>query len=200
MTEPLINILIRVSRPILFERCYDSLIEQTYKNWKSIIHYDIEDSKDYCFWTNANVNIFAKDHDKTKPFFYNLFLNDVIAEVKDGWWMVVDDDDKFADKKSLERISKHLVDEDQLVICQMLRNGRPKPADMYMDKKAISRGRIGMPCFLLHSKHKDIARFEATEDADYRFIKAVSEKLKCKFVKEVVVDAGVRGNGEKHLL
>lgn len=171
--QPLINILIRVSRPELYKRCLQSIEEQTY----------------------PHINILTFPGYKTPGYEYNLFCNDLKNQVEDGWFFYLDDDDILSDSTVLEDIATHLTNSDQPVICQMLRNGRPKPADIYMDRRIITRGRIGMPCILLHTKHKHIADFVATEDADYRFIKAVSEKLNCKFVKRVVVDAGKRNFG-----
>lgn len=152
----------------------NSVREQTYKDWDILIY--------------KNGGAIGYD--------YNLFCNILKADLTKGWFMFLDDDDVLAAPDVLENISKRLVDEDTFYIVQMLRNGRPKPAGVFMDRKQILRGHIGMPCFFLHSKHKNIAHFDNTVCADYNFIKEVSGKLKTKFIKQIVVDAGKRSNGK----
>lgn len=173
--EPLINILIRVSRPALFERCMQSILKQTYSNYRVHVH--------KC--TGAI------------GYSYNLYCNTLKAAVQDGWFFYLDDDDILVDSTALARISKYLLNEDHIVICQMLRNGKPKPPDRLQESLTVHRGKIGMPCFFLHAKHKNVAHFIATEDADYRFIRAAVHRLSPAFCKEVVVDAGSRGHGHK---
>jgi hypothetical protein len=178
---PRINILIRTHRPLSFRRCVQSIIADNYTNKSSEIYLDGLDGLGMV--------------DRSQPFFYNLHCNPLLARISDGWFFFLDDDDTLI-PGALSKIAEHLTDPDQPIICQMLREGKPKPADMYMDRKVISRGRIGMPCMILHSKWKDAYTFEAVEDADYRWIKAISEILKPKFVKIPVVDAGRRSHGK----
>lgn len=175
--SPLINILIRTHRPELYKRCIFYVTENDYNGQIEIRKYEDQDYSG----------------DRTQPFFYNLFCNDLKSRVTDGYFIFLDDDDALI-QGSLNAIAPYL-EPDRPVICQMLRNGRPKPADIYMDKHAVVKGRIGMPCMIIHSKHKDLFTFPATEDADYQWIKTVSEKLDCKFVKIPVVDAGQRNHG-----
>lgn len=210
MTDPLINILIRVSRPQLFERCIESVLNQTYRNIRLVIGYDRDEAQEavyrlmlmkdekqerYIMPFRESTGVELRNYLVTE-FHYNLFLNALKREVYSGWILILDDDDFLACSTVLEDIVEHLTDYDVPVICQMLRNGKPKPADMYIDKQSVSLGRIGMPCIFLHAKHKDIYEFEDREDSDYRYIETVSKQLKCKFVKQVVVDAGTRSFGE----
>lgn len=130
----------------------------------------------------------------SEGFSYNLYCNSLKNMVSEGFYFFLDSDDTLI-PGALSKIAPHL-EEDRPVICQMLRNGRPKPADIYMDKRGVIKGRIGMPCLIVHSKHKDLFTFTATEDADYQWIKTISEQLDCKFIKIPVVDAGQRSNGQ----
>lgn len=163
----------------MLKRCMDSVVSDDYQGEIFILKYYDLDFKG----------------DRTIPYFYNLFLNDLFKRVTDGWLLILDDDDTLI-RGALTKIAPLLTDPDQPIICQMLREGKPKPADIYMDKGAIIKGRIGMPCMILHSKWKDAYTFEAVEDADYRWIKAISEILKPKFGKIPVVDAGLRSHGQ----
>jgi len=175
--NPLINILIRTHRPALFKNAFNSVIGCGYDNIVTHIYED----KNY-------------QGDRSIPFFYNLFCNDLKSNVSDGYFLFLDDDDRII-RGSLNQVAPFL-NEDQPLICQMLRNGKKKPADIYMDKGGVIKGRIGMPCLILHSKHRYMHEFRATEDADYQWIKTVSEQLPCRFVKIPVVDAGERRFGQ----
>lgn len=178
MTLPLINILIRTHRPEMLQRCRLSVLEHEYDGEIEIRYYFDEDYKG----------------DRSQPYYYNLFCNELLKRMNKGFFIFLDDDDTLI-PGSLSAIAPHLTDEDRPIICQMLRDGKPKPGDLYMDKRMVSKGRIGMPCMIIHSKYKALHTFEATEDADYRWIKHVSETLNCKFVKIPVVDAGSRSHG-----
>lgn len=124
---------------------------------------------------------------------YNLHCNTLKALVNEGYFFFLDSDD-FIIPGAIEKIKPHL-EPDTAVICQFLRGTRPKPSDRLMDVKLIVKGKIGMPCIFLHHSKKNIADFEATEDADYRFIKEVAGKMKVKFVKVPVVCSPKRGRG-----
>jgi len=170
--NPVINILTRVSRPERYlSACLPSIVGQNY----------------------PFINPVAVDCPVVPDYSYNEFLNKMIRDVKSGYILILDDDDTLI-PGALSAVAPSL-EEDRPVVCQMLRNGNPKPADMYMDKRVVSRGRIGMPCLIIHSKHKDLFTFPATEDADYLWIKKITETLNCKFLKIPVVDAGRRSHG-----
>lgn len=194
MNQPLINILIRISRPELFERCIESVKAQTYTNYRVIATVDNNDARDQVDDTNIDMVIDVNYH-KNIPFFYNEYINDMMAFVSTGWVLVLDDDDILATPEALASIAPYLTNPDQPIICQMLRKGMPKPADIYMDKQWIMAGHIGMPCMIMPVKHKDVYKFEAREDADFKWIVEVSKAAKPRFVKMVVVDVGRRSHG-----
>lgn len=195
LRHPLINILIRTHRPEMMEKCSYSIENNCYHNLNCIFCYDNLDGTISIRYRDKYIKQIKCFFDKSVPYHYNLYLNKMMSIVNGGWILVLDDDDKLI-RGSLSLIAPYLTDPDQPVICQMLREGKPKPGDLYMDKRIVSKGRIGMPCMIIHSKHKALHTFEATEDADYQWISHVNEKLKCKFVKIPVVDAGKRSNGK----
>lgn len=196
MSQPLITILVRVSRiEQFYEQCLLSIVGQTYQNYQIIcacdkadVYHELRKSDKFkVIWTLKRFHI---------EFDYNLYCNGLKERVEDGWFLFLDDDDYLVSPTCLEEIAEDLTDPDELIICQMYRKDRRKPADMYMDMKSISRGRIGMPCFILHAKHKHVSEFVATEDADYLFIKEASEKLKTKFIKKIIVHSPKRSFGK----
>lgn len=122
-------------------------------------------------------------------FSYNLICNILKDQVQEGYFFFLDSDD-FIIPGAIEELLPHL-EPDKAIIVKMLRNGRPKPMI-----NRIERGRIGLPCLVLHSKHKHLAEVTAVVQGDYEWIKAVSEKLPVKYVNVVLVNAGKRSHGK----
>jgi len=181
--QPLINILIRTShRKELFQRCLKSITEQTYQNVRVVVSYDHECDyiPDWCDKIRVQPGL--------KDYYWNLYCNELKEQVTDGWFFFLDDDDYLIDSTALQRISQHLFEPTEGVICQFIRWGRRKPNIYCMASKSIIRGKIGMPCIFLHHSKKDVAYFDDQPAADYRFIKEMSEKIKMRFVTEVVVE------------
>lgn len=215
MTTQLINILIRTTgkREESFNRCLQSVVNQTHKNVRIIVsydcdtvpsyipqcltaeisgvHYDSQDLIDNTFQIVIDQNLIEIIKVRKQPslYGYNLYCNDLKSQVTDGYLLYLDDDDTFVDNRSLERIVPHLR-EDKVIICQMIRGYRVKPR--YGE---IESGKIGMPCFLLHAKHKDVAMFDDSSNADYKFIAEICSKLPHKFVPIVVVRSDKRSYG-----
>lgn len=194
MENPKINILIRTkNRPLAFSSCIESIKKQTYTNY-NIIVYDNSTITSYIRWGTYQV---IKDNTPCKGYEYNLFCNALKEEVYEGYFFYLDDDDTLENENSLSEIAVELTDQNQAVICQFLRRGIiKKPSDDLIDKKLIINGRIGMPCIILHHTHKNIAKFTDKVNADFLFIKEVSQKLPCKFVKKILVNSPHRNWGK----
>lgn len=174
MNTPLINILIRVSRPGLFDRCINSVHLQTYSNI-NIITYD---------------DIALRER---VPYDWNLFCNNLKAQVVSGWFMYLDDDDWLDTPQALERLACYLTDDVDGLIVQFLRNGKPKPSNALIAAGIIRKGLIGGGCLVLHSKHRGLADWQAKPAADYYWIKDIANKIELKFVPLVVQVAGNNG-------
>jgi hypothetical protein len=158
------------------------------------------------------------------PFHWNFYCNNLKQRVEEGWFFYLDDDDFLYDEYVLASISRHLNDPKEGIICQFNRGAQPKPeydlgdlvrsdehgilfngqlfetkawGSFYVKPDSIVRGKIGGSCIFLHHSHKDIAHWDGKKAADYRFVKAVSEKIPLKFVPVVVVQAGNKGRKGK---
>lgn len=127
--------------------------------------------------------------ESVNDYSYNLYCNILKAKVEYGYFFFLDSDDVVI-PGAIQKIIPYLK-EDKALIVQMLRNGRPKPRNGLIEK-----GNIGLPCMILHSKHKHLADVTATEDGDYQWIKAVTDKIGYEFVPIPVVDAGERRRGK----
>lgn len=188
-----ISILIRTSyRPVLFQRCLDSIHSQTHKNIRIIVSYDDERALEYIPEGMDKIRVYK---DPSLKFFYDNYVNSLKEQVKSGYFMILDDDEVLASDKCIETVCKHLKGT-YGVICQFSRGGVIKPSNDLIRHNRIKRGKIGMPCLFLHHSLKNIAHLDGSVGAsDYHWIKAVSKKVKLKFVPIVVAFADRRSNG-----
>ncbi len=194
--EPLINILTRTSnRPIGFEKCINSVNNQTYRNVRNIISYD--DPADLGYIKKHNVDCIRvlrevrgdgnfSDENKFEP--YNLYCNELLKEVQEGWIMFLDDDDMLADEKTLENIVANLQNgNDTLIIWKTkFPNGALLPPEWEFKHKQIRFERIDTACFIFHSKYKDVSRWDSWYAADFRFIEGLTKHIpKKKWIPQV---------------
>lgn len=169
-----------------------SIDNQTYKNIKLIVSYDDDRALEYIPTGVQKIRV----HKSDKPFFYDDYVNELMEQVTEGWFIIVDDDDFLYDTTALEKISKHLSVR-YGIICQMNRNGKIKPSNELMRAKIIRRTKIGMPCIVLHHSHKNIARLDGSVGAaDYTFIKDIQKKIPMKFVNIAVAYCDRRSHGQ----
>lgn len=192
MSKPLINILIRSGkRRELLLRCLKSIQVQTYKNIRIIISTDAGMSN-----IPAGFEVIEVVPQQQHLFFYNLYCNELKEKVKEGWFFFLDDDDYLVGNKAIETMANYLTDPDEAVICQFLRGGIKKPTNEEIKKRQILSGRIGMPCIFVNAKQKDTQHFGYASNADYVYIKEISNKIKTKFIPNVVVCADIKSRGK----
>jgi GT2 family glycosyltransferase len=194
--NPKITLIIRTSsRPELFKRCLDSIRTQTYPA-EVLVGYDNPDVFSY---VPSDVRAYAvkvTQEERKLEYFYDLYCNSLMQLIGDGWFCFVDDDDYLHSPTVLEDIAPFLSDPDRPVICQFLRYNNTKPNKHEIAVECIKEGKIGLPCLFLHAKHKNLARLDGKKAGDYRFIKAISEQLKCRYVEKVVVETDRRSWGK----
>lgn len=180
-----INILIRTGhRPELFKRALDSILSQSYKNYNIIVACDSETAWDYVPNWCQKIRVFKNTG---YTHYWNFYCNELKEEVKDGWFFYLDDDDFLNDSKALERIVPHLTNPNEGIICQFIRNGKPKPSNQAIRHGNIVKGRIGSPSIILHASQKHLADWDGWKAADFRFIEKVASLIPMKFVQVVVV-------------
>lgn len=194
MELPLINILIRTSyRPAQFAQCMESIKAQTYRNIRIVIAYDDESALRYI---PAGINKMRVRQIGHIPYYYDLYCNNLKLAVNEGWFFFFDDDDVLTSSTVLQELSEHLTGPHEAIICQFLRRGVPKPADNYIRKRVIREGKIGLPCLILHSKHKELSGLDGQKAGDYRYIKEVTDLVPTKFITLPLVSAGPRSHGQ----
>ena len=184
MEQPLINILTRTSnRPKGFRKNRESILTQTYKNINHIVCTDDENSIRYIKENGVNDFLLVDREDLIKndksvnpntgrysP--HNLYFNEMIKLVNDGWVIYLDDDDRFVDNTCVQQIVDQInkSDEDTLIYWRMVySNGRFLTLDMSKGKNPILGG-IGGSCFTFNVKYKHLALWDGWKCSDYRVI------------------------------
>lgn len=177
----LINILIRTSnRPILFKRCLNSVLDQGYSNIRIIISTD--NDVDYI---PENLEVIRVKADRSLPYFYDCYLNELKSLVTSGYFLCLDDDDVL-----IPGVLNKIPLDAPAIMVQLDHLGKIVPKD-----ERILPGQIGMPCIILHHSLKDIAHLSGGDHGDYHWIKEISEKVELKFVPLVVVRSDQKGYG-----
>ena len=195
--ELLINILTRTSgRPIGFYNCRRSIEKQSYKKIKYFVSYENEDDIDYLDCTGLikiKVNKYDGDilinPNGSLHAPYNLYCNELLNNVENGWILFLDDDDHLLHNKVIQEIVSEIkkADEDTLFIWQMrYPNGKLLPTREHFKSEQIAMDYIGSPCFIFHSKYKGFAKWDQWKASDYRVIKKLHETIpNTKWIKKV---------------
>lgn len=180
----LINILTRTSnRPLEFLKLRESLESQTFKNYHHIVCYDCEDSLSYLkSYSNLNnVSLVKVEHLTRRTlneFPYNLYLNQLYDEVKEGWIMFIDDDDRLHDNHSLEVLAhclESIPDDkkaDSLVLWKVLFPHRRTtvPSDRHFGNELVEL-EISSAGFCFHRSQVKHAIWDGMKEADFRVTK-----------------------------
>lgn len=210
MQKPLINILTRTSnRPNFFKRNVENVKSQTYKNVRHIVSYDNDNDLDYIN-RYSDLRLVKIDKDKLirednspnpntgKYSPHNLYLNEMLKVINEGWVIILDDDDVFSGEKSLEKIANHLTNDDLMVIWQMnfINNTPLPPLNLLYGKPVI--GNIGSPCFTFNIKNLGDTKWDGWKCGDFRFISDIYNKIENKIIiPEVLVGINHIGSGNK---
>ena len=194
MIGPLINILVRTSnRENLFNRMLHSVAEQSYPYIRVIVAYD---ELEFITYVPDSCDVVLCRPNRRQKFFYNEYCNVLKAQVKEGWFFFLDDDDTLAHKHVIANMVNHLINPHRAYIVQYLRNKVIKPSWLLSERARISSGKIGLPCIWLHHTYKNLFELDPEfEDGDFRWIRSICVKLKPKFIQEVVVNCDRRSYG-----
>lgn len=187
-SQPLINILTRTSgRPNYFERCFNSVENQTYKNINHIISVDDDNTEKYVKKHTDNyirVNKYDKDIPRIDPITrirraapYNLYLNELRNEVKDGWILYLDDDDVLMNNNVIEELVSYITTDDQLFLWRVQFPDKVIPESYFFNKNVIAINHFSMIGFMYHKKYDSYANFDYFSGGDFHFISQLAPKI-----------------------
>ena len=185
-----INILLRNTyRPKSFKICIDSILKQNYPNLNLICCYDDERCKDYLIpdkFPNLNMNIFPIQI-KKQPFHYNLYCNTLIEKISDGWFMFLDDDDKFTSDIALHCINSSIYCDEDIIFWKFKRPDKEIYPVCISDIKPCQ---IASSTYCFHSKYKSLGKWEVHQLGDYDYINNV---LKNNLFNRKFINYGLTG-------
>jgi glycosyltransferase involved in cell wall biosynthesis len=182
-----VYILIRTSnRPKCFKTLMESIESQTYPYIKTIVHTD--DPKD----TYAKGDIIVKGKRSKKgnaP--YNLYNNTLLQNILDGpgWYVFIDDDDAYTASDVIEKFVKN-AKEDYINVAKADRgHGRIWPKHW---KKQTS---FQTECFMLHTKHKNLAKWWNKKGGDHHYTSQITKVLPINWIEDLIVCKAQIGKG-----
>ncbi len=182
-----INILVRTSRrPNYFNTCYNSIVNQTFKNIKILVSYDNEETLEYLkkYDRIKKINLTQASPDnypepeiprgnKIAKFPFNFYLNQLMKQVNGGFVIFLDDDDVFTSLESLEIIANHISSDNDLLFWRVqFPDGKLIPEDEYFSRPPQFWHVSGIG-FAFHSKYIPYAQWDGWKGGDY----AVASKL-----------------------
>ena len=103
--------MIRTSnRPEYFSQCIKSILNQNYNNVDIIICYDKDESLNYLKKYNK-IKYFKVYSTSKEHYKYNLYCNELLKKVKNGFIIFLDDDDELCHSEVLKTINNFCNDE-----------------------------------------------------------------------------------------
>jgi glycosyltransferase involved in cell wall biosynthesis len=220
---PLINIIVRThNRPKYFLKCLHSIMATCY--YPRIVHVIVDNKESMKYATDAVQNGLAdsvsiananftddrfgsfselqskgicKNNNDAKKHRYDLYLNDKLAEIHDGWIFFLDDDKEVATSNTLHNISGMLTDDDIMLIGQYKMKSRLLPDSEMWGVLPFKRAHIDMSCFIFNVKHKNLCHFDGHGAGDWRTANRMAEKLNVKWLREPFTTADNDGNSGK---
>lgn len=195
LNEPRINILTRTNnRQSSFMRLRESIVSQTYQNIRHLVSVQNDASKLYVRAAGVpDDDIVVCSPQSKSSHFYNLFINDLLGKVTDGWIFFIDDDDYLASPHSVSFIAPFLVDTDKLVYWKTWFPDKIIPS--IENPYQIRFGGITSCCFAFHASQIPLALWDDNRGADYRCFRSLLNALKPIFIKEIICCAPGPGGG-----
>lgn len=190
---PPVYILIRTSgRPKYFKTMMESVKSQTYKNIITIVHTD--DPRDTYIEGDIIVkgNRFSPLEGKAPYNLYNNRLLDSIPE-EPGYYCFLDDDDMYTEPRAIEKFVSQ-CEEDKINVCRVIRWNKT-----IYPKKWKECNTFQTECFMLHTKHKNSARWWANEGGDHYYTGQLTRRdenpLEINWIDDLIVCEAQTGKG-----
>jgi hypothetical protein len=156
--------------------CYDDKKSEKYLDYLKIYEIEIE----YFY-----INISGGEYK------YELYCNELMNKVSDGWIIFIDDDDMFLNNHALSLISNNINNEDSLIIWKYLRSDKiifPK------NKSNIEYGEIANSSYTFHSKYKKYSQWIDVYGGDYKFFNKLVTKINFNIIYLDSILVGIQSN------
>lgn len=210
MSNILINILTRTSgRPKGFKTALNSVRSQTYKNINHIVATDDIESEsylrsekvDYLFF---NRNDFLKkitpQYKSNRKMPHNLYFNEMIKHVQEGWIIYLDDDDRLSSNTIIEELVDQIEPTDDLLLWKTkfprhLVKGSILPPKFGPPKI----GKIDGHCHGVNARCKDKIEWPGWSKGDFHVINKLYNEIENKrWLDLILVEKSQHGKGERN--
>jgi hypothetical protein len=189
-----INILTRTgNRETYYKTLKDSIDLQSYEN---IRHIKSNDNANCSYLKDEEDVICVSPNRKAGRAFYNLYLNDLGKQPKEGWVIILDDDSKLIDATFIEKLAKicDKSSENEVIIYKArIYKDRILPKDDNFRNNIFQNGDIDMACFCVHYSVFSNFKFKADVCGDFHFLNLIKNSNKYKF-KYVDLPIGIWAN------
>lgn len=193
----LINILTRTgTRKGYYRTLKDSINLQSHTN---IRHIKSNDNNRCSYLSKEEDVINVNRNKKLGKGFYNLYLNKLAEETKEGWVIILDDDSKLINTTFIEELSKICDEssEDEVIIYKVKiykkKVKRVVPDNKNFSDKQFKRCDIDMACFCIHHSVFSNFKFQSIRGGDYYFLDSIRKSNNYKF-KYVDLPLGIWAN------
>ena len=183
--EKMFNVLIRTSnRPENFMRCIESVLDQKYTNYKIFVCHDKIESLEYLEEYDDKIEyfpVFTKSKEKYK---FNLYCNELLSKVEEGYVVFLDDDDMFCHNQVFN-ILNYCMDDETLLIWKFF---RPDKLIYPSSMKTINLGEVASCGFCSNIKNYKSCKWGDKKNGDFYFLKEVLKKnqLKIRFLNKIL--------------
>jgi hypothetical protein len=191
---PTLNVLIRThNRPNYFAECMRSILSQDYPNIRVIVGYHTDEADLYTTkypvtpvrYQPASKKIpkHINRYEYGQGFPSNEYLNNLVAEVSDGYILLMDDDDAFTGSDAASKIMQKIIGGKSLVMWRIFAMGRIIPSDATWKQSPVPKDISGISfCFPVSAVRK--YKFEPYRLADYRLAKYLTQRLNPAYIDE----------------
>ncbi|MCK9570845.1 glycosyltransferase [Candidatus Pacearchaeota archaeon] len=199
-TGLVLNVLTRTSdRPNRFRRCRESIKAQ---KWGGRIRHVVSVDRP-CTYVEADAVVPSTGrmapevpavHAKHRDAPYNLYVNDLLSAVTDGWILVLDDDDELLVPDALAKLEPYMDDFNNMIIFKFSMGDGVGKRQFVMPKahgKALVANDVPCSCYIYHSKHRESGMWHGKYSGDYFAASNLAEKLNIVWVDEVLAGTQV---------
>tara|TARA_B110000008_G_C16975010_1_gene565473 strand:+ start:2412 stop:4769 length:2358 start_codon:yes stop_codon:yes gene_type:complete len=156
--------------------CIESILKQTYINYELFIGYDDIHSLEYLkkYNSNSKITIFKlEQEDKRTPYYHNLYWNQLLSKVKNGWILFLKDIDELHTDTVLDIIRYYTYQNNKTIFWKVKEYNRILS---FKDITKIKEQYFSSTNFCLHSDYKDDSYWESKPFGNYYFLKRLMNK------------------------
>ena len=164
-----INILIRHTyNPAIFSKCIQSILAQTYINYRIIMCYDDDKCMEYldAYKNHNKIELFKIKIKSNNPDYKNLYYNYLLNRVRDGWIIFLKEDGMLAQPDTLKKINNIIETEHDIIFWKVKLGEQIIFPNIYN----IKFGQIDTMGFCFHSNYKNTTKWVPQQGSDFHYV------------------------------